>query len=77
MPPQTIEAFQDHGEVSLALVPGIPEAHNTLDRLAAVGIDMAAVTQELQVEGVRIFAESFDKLIQSTNDKIRRLQASM
>jgi transaldolase len=77
MPPQTIEAFQDHGEAALALEPGIPEAHTILDRLARVGIDMAAVTQELQVEGVRIFAESFDKLIQSTDDKIRRLEASM
>jgi transaldolase len=77
MPPQTIDAFQEHGEVSLALEPGIPEAHKTLDRLAAVGIDMAAVTQELQVEGVRLFADSFDKLIQSTSDKIRRLEAGM
>jgi transaldolase/glucose-6-phosphate isomerase len=76
MPPQTIVAFQDHGVAALALEPGIPEAHHTLDRLAAVGIDMAAVTQQLQVEGVQSFGESFDKLIKSTGEKIGRLQAA-
>jgi transaldolase/glucose-6-phosphate isomerase len=77
MPPQTIVAFQDHGVVGLTLEPGIPAAHQTLDRLAAVGIDMAAVTQQLQVEGVQLFADSYNKLIASTAEKMAKLAAEM
>ena len=77
MPPQTIVAFQDHGVAALTLEPGIPEAQKTLDRLAAVGIDMQAVTQQLQEEGVRLFGESQDKLAESTGKKVERLKADM
>jgi transaldolase len=75
MPPQTIVAFQDHGEAALTLESGIPEAHTTLDRLAAVGIDMAAVTRQLEIEGVKSFTDSYNKLIQSTGEKVARLAA--
>ncbi len=77
MPPQTIVAFQDHGEARLTLEPGIPAAHRTLDRLAGVGIDMAAVTHQLQIEGVQSFADSYNKLIQTTTAKAARLAAEM
>jgi glucose-6-phosphate isomerase len=33
------------------------------------------VTQQLQIEGVKLFAESYDKLIESTQEKVKRLQA--
>jgi transaldolase/glucose-6-phosphate isomerase len=75
MPPQTIVAFQDHGEARDTLAAGVPEARRTLQRLAAVGIDMAAVTHQLEVDGVRLFAESFDKLIATTGEKTARLAA--
>jgi transaldolase len=75
MPPQTITAFQDHGEAALTLEPGIPQAHKILDRLAAVGIDMAAVTRQLELEGVKSFADSYNKLIASTSEKVARLVA--
>ncbi len=77
MPPQTIIAFQEHGEARLTLEAGIPEAHTTLDRLAAVGIDMAAVTQQLQVAGVQSFTDSYLKLIASTHEKIGKLAAQV
>jgi transaldolase / glucose-6-phosphate isomerase len=77
MPPQTIVAFQDHGVVGLTLEPGIPEAYKTLERLAAVGIDMAAVTQQLQIEGVQLFADSYNKLIASTAEKTAKLAAEL
>ncbi|HEV7125820.1 MAG TPA: bifunctional transaldolase/phosoglucose isomerase, partial [Ktedonobacterales bacterium] len=77
MPPQTIVAFQEHGNVAQTIVAGIPEATVTMQRLAAVGIDMAAVTKQLEVEGVSLFADSFNKLIHSTGEKIARLAAEM
>jgi transaldolase / glucose-6-phosphate isomerase len=74
LPPQTIVAFQDHGVVAVTLDKDLPAMHAVLDRLAAIGIDMARVTQQLEVEGVKSFADSFDKLIASTGEKAEKLR---
>jgi transaldolase len=62
VPPQTLEAFNDHGRVAATLEQGVDEAQATLDRLAEVGIDLTAVTDQLEVEGVKAFSESFASL---------------
>ena len=73
MPPQTIVAFQDHGEVARATLENdLDGARQVMRRLEAVGIDMAAVTQQLEIDGVKSFADSYDTLIASTEEKIRR-----
>jgi transaldolase / glucose-6-phosphate isomerase len=74
LPPQTIVAFQDHGVVAVTLDKDLPAMHTVLDRLAAIGVDMARVTQQLEVEGVKSFADSFDKLIASTGEKAEKLR---
>jgi transaldolase/glucose-6-phosphate isomerase len=77
MPMQTITAFQEHGVAKLTLEPGIPEAQDKLDRLAKAGIDMTSVTHQLQVEGVQLFADAYNNLIASTNEKLKKLAAAM
>jgi transaldolase len=39
------------------------EAQAHIEALAALGIDLVEVGETLQVEGVRIFAEAYDKLL--------------
>ena len=51
----------------------LDEARATLARLAEAGIDLAVVTQQLQVEGVAAFVESFDTLLANLEDKRARL----
>lgn len=63
MPPVTIEAFRDHGVVRPALEENLDEAYTVMDWLAEFGIDLAQITQELQVEGVNAFADSFEALL--------------
>jgi transaldolase len=65
LPPATIEAFKDHGRVSRTLdtPEALKAAHQTMDELKSVGIDLAAVTLQLQHEGVKSFADSYDSLI--------------
>ncbi|HME31907.1 MAG TPA: bifunctional transaldolase/phosoglucose isomerase [Terriglobales bacterium] len=63
LPPQTVEAFRDHGKVAPTLDAGIDEARHIFDELKAVGIDMKAVTDKLTEEGVKSFSESFEELI--------------
>jgi transaldolase/glucose-6-phosphate isomerase len=69
VPPATLEAFLDHGEVGLTLESGLDDSRADLARLAALGIDLEAVTQKLQDDGVAAFAKSFDSLIESIAEK--------
>jgi transaldolase len=74
LPPATLDAFRDHGAVALTLETGLDEARAQLARLADLGIDLDAITQKLQDDGVAAFARSFDSLLSSIGDKCRRLR---
>jgi len=69
MPPETIEAFQDHGEVALTLTKGIKKARAVFEGLAAVGVDVDDVTETLEAEGVQKFADSFAELLAAVGGK--------
>lgn len=63
MPPATFEAFRDHGRVGATLETHVEGARAALAELAALGISIDQVTDELLVEGIRLFEEPFGKLI--------------
>jgi len=69
LPMATLEAFRDHGRV----VPGLErpdrDPGEVLDRIAALGIDLDAVTVQLQVDGVAAFAASYDELLAALEAK--------
>ena len=69
MPEETIEAFQDHGEVVLSLEQGLDEARRLFDELAAAGIDVDDVTRMLEEEGVQKFSDSFAELLDGIQAK--------
>jgi len=76
MPQSTLDAFREHGRIAPTLEQGLDEARETLRRLEEAGIDMKAVTEELQVQGVKLFADSFDALIESIGQKRKALLAA-
>jgi transaldolase len=77
MPPETVEAFQDHGEVrGDTVLGGWPEAEQLLVELAEVGIDYDDVVRVLEAEGVQKFADSFDELIEGIRAKRGELAAA-
>ena len=63
VPPQTLAALLDHGRVALTLETGLDEARQTLADLAALGISMIEVTDQLEHEGVASFADAFASLL--------------
>jgi transaldolase len=69
MPPATLEAFRDHGRVRASLEDDVEGARDTMEILAQVGISMHEVTEKLLAEGVRLFAEPFDKLLDSLTQR--------
>jgi transaldolase len=73
MPPATIDAFRDHGQARASLEENLADAEKLFQRLANLGIDMRAATEKLQVDGVKLFADSFDTLLQSLAKKQQAL----
>ena len=63
MPPATVEAFRDHGKLGNTLIEDIPGAEKVMSDLAKVGISMKEVTDKLTDDGVKLFADAFDKLL--------------
>lgn len=64
IPPATIDAFRDHGVVDpTALTTDVDAAEQHFAKLAGLGIDFDAITEELQVEGVASFAGAFEGLL--------------
>ena len=62
-PVETLAAFRDHGRARASLEADLNEAEATLAELAAVGISLREVTDQLVVEGIQKFQEPFDKLL--------------
>jgi transaldolase len=75
MPPQTLQAFRDHGQVRETITQDLPGQRAVVERLAAVGIDLDEVGQELENEGVKLFADSFDKLAASIAQRAQVIDA--
>jgi len=74
MPPATIEAFRDHGDVQRAVDADFPGAERTMSDLAAVGVDMTDVTNKLLSEGLASFQKSFDSLTTGLEKKVKLLE---
>ena len=71
VPPATMDAFRSHGRPRASLVENLDEAKETLDILGKVGISLSAVTDQLLQEGVRLFAEAFDRLLNAVDQKCK------
>jgi transaldolase len=69
MPEETIEAFQDHGQVAETLSQGADEAKRVFEQLAEVGVDYDDVTDVLEKEGVQKFSDSFAELLEGIKSK--------
>jgi transaldolase/glucose-6-phosphate isomerase len=63
MPPATVDAFRDHGLLRNSLTEDVPAAAKVMSDLAKAGISMKEVTDKLTTDGVKLFADAFDKLL--------------
>lgn len=77
MPPNTIDAFIDHGKVEMTLNKGIDEAMLQLKELKKLGIDINKITNKLLVDGVKSFSDSFESLRGSLEDKVKKIKAEV
>jgi len=69
LPPETFVAYRDHGNPVVRIQEGMAVAPERLKALAAAGIDLAAVTRELEDDGVAKFAASYTGVLGTIETK--------
>ena len=71
IPPATFDAFRDHGAPRNSLTENVEAAEQTMQSLAALGISMKEVTDKLTDDGVRLFEEAFDQLLDAVEKRTK------
>ena len=69
VPPATLDAFRDHGIPENTLIRDLADARSTFAQLETLRISMDVVTQELEDEGVKSFADAFTQLLAAVDDR--------
>ena len=69
VPPKTLDAFLHHGEVCSTLDTEFEKANRDLATLEGLGVDLADITQTLEIEGVASFSDSYQQLLEALNQK--------
>lgn len=75
LPPETLDAYRDHGQPEVRIAESIARAPERLSALAAAGIDLARITRELEDEGVEKFAASYRQVLAGIQTKLGALAA--
>jgi transaldolase len=76
MTPETLQAYVAHATPSAPLSSGRAAAHRSLAALGGLGIDLRALSLELEADGVRQFADSFHSSLDLIAHKRRSLSAA-
>ena len=74
LPPETIRAFRDHGVARPTVDEDAASAREALRQLRTLGVDLGAITSNLQVDGVAAFGRSDDQLLAALDGKREALQ---
>jgi transaldolase len=77
MPRPTMAAFLDHGTVARTIDQDLPAAYKLIEDLAAAGIDIDAVTAQLEEEGIASFAKSITSLLEGVAAKRSQLAGAV
>ena len=73
IPIETLEAFNDHGKAESHLEDHVDKATHVLAQLEEKGIDVEAVAQKLENEGIQNFNKAYDKLLEAIEKQTRQL----
>ena len=76
MPEPTLKAFKDHGTVKITIGEQMDKAEKVLKELASLGISIKEVTDQLEKEGVKAFADSYFSLLDEISKRRDRIQGT-
>ena len=72
LPDATLAAFRKHGQAADNLKEGLDEALSHIQALRGLGIDLNVLGESLQVDGVLLFAEAYQKILLGLQAKNER-----
>ena len=72
VPTETLDSFLDHGKVQRTVDEGLEEAEKIMIDLEEMGIDMPAITEKLQEDGVKAFVDSLELLLSALDEKRKK-----
>jgi transaldolase len=73
VPPATMDGFRDHGRVRVTLGTEEENVEAALENSTALGLDVHAITEQLQADAIKAFASSFDQLVATLAEKRRQI----
>jgi transaldolase len=76
MPEATLRAFADHGDIGAALNADAAHAEQLLRDAAGAGVDLDAITTQLERDGVRSFCDSYHALLARIETVLPRIAAT-
>lgn len=76
LPPETLEAYRDHGDPKIRIAEDLPGARHVFEGLREVGIDEKQIFRELEEEGVRKFSDSYDALLKALEEKEKAVRVA-
>jgi transaldolase len=75
LPPETVAAYREHGNPSRRLEEELDAARALPGQLAALGIELDAVGEELERQGVQKFIEPYERLLATLTRRAHELAA--
>ncbi len=76
MPPDTFDAYRDHGDPKVRIHDHLDEVRDVFRRLSELGIDEPTVSRELEEEGVKKFSDSYDSLLKAIAEKEKAMRVA-
>lgn len=76
LPPETLELFRAHGKVRPSLAENVDGAYETLRKLGELGISLDAITDQLEMDGVKQFDDAYQKLMKEIEQKQAQKRAA-
>lgn len=76
MPATSLEAYRDHGKPAARIEEKLDESRTVMQHLEEEGIDLAAMTRELEDQGVESFTKDYRKLLTALEEKRHRYSAT-
>lgn len=77
LPPDTLEAFRDHGKAEQTLERDLADARAQLEAIEGLDISIDQVTQQLEQQGVEAFANSFEQLVERVDQRATQMRAEL
>jgi transaldolase len=76
MPPETFEAYRDHGDPKVRIHDDLPAAHSVFQGLAELKIDEQCISRELEAEGAEKFFDSYERVLKAVERKEELINAA-